>query len=115
MNFISTRGICKDEVSSAYAIKTGLAPDGGLYMPTDIPSLEVGELRELSKMTYPERAARIIGKFLTDYTEDELLEDALDLARNFAGGGEITLLHRIDFMYHCLTHYLRPVPPSRPA
>ncbi|MBQ8290322.1 MAG: threonine synthase [Clostridia bacterium] len=77
MNFISTRGICKDEVSSAYAIKTGLAPDGGLYMPTDIPALEVGELRELSKMTYPERAARIIGKFLTDYTEDELLEDAL--------------------------------------
>ncbi len=76
MNFISTRGICKEEVSAAYAIKTGLAPDGGLYMPKSIPTLAEGELRALADMSYPERAAKIIGKFLSDYTEDELLIDA---------------------------------------
>ena len=96
MNFISTRGICKDEVSSAYAIKTGLAPDGGLYMPTDIPALEVGELRELSKMTYPERAARIIGKFLTDYTEDELLEDAREAYSGDKFGAHPAPVSKVD-------------------
>ncbi len=76
MKFVSTRGISKESVSAAYAIKTGLAPDGGLYMPTEIPKLKDGELDQIAAMSYPERAARIIGKFLTDYTEDELLSDA---------------------------------------
>ncbi len=76
MNFISTRGVFSGEVSAAYAIKSGLAPDGGLYMPTNIPALNEGELKSLIDLTYPERAAKIIGKFLTDYTEDELLCDA---------------------------------------
>ena len=75
MNYVSTRGAA-ERVSSAYAIKTGLAADGGLYMPESIPTLTDGELRTLAELSYPERAARILAKFLTDYTYDELLEDA---------------------------------------
>ena len=74
MNYISTRGIDKEKVSSAYAIKTGLAADGGLYMPESIPALAGGELAKLMTMSYNERAAHIIGKFLTDYTYEELLK-----------------------------------------
>ena len=76
MNYVSTRGIIKESVSSAYAIKTGLAKDGGLFMPESIPSFEKDELSILMKESYPERAARILAKFLTDYTYDELLADA---------------------------------------
>ena len=76
MNYISTRGIAKDGVSSAYAIKTGLASDGGLFMPEVIPELSKSELSALMRDTYPVRAAKILGKFLTDYTYEELLEDA---------------------------------------
>lgn len=76
MNFVSTRGGENKSVSAAYAIKTGLASDGGLYMPEKIPSLSSSEIKELIILSYPERAAKIIGKFLTDYTYDELLEDA---------------------------------------
>ena len=76
MNYVSTRGIIKEEVSSAYAIKTGLAKDGGLYMPESIPAIDSSELAELMNCTYPERAAKILSKFLTDYTYEELLEDA---------------------------------------
>ena len=76
MNFISTRGIYREEVSAAEAIKRGLAPDGGLFMPKSIPALADGELKKIIDMPYTERAAYIIGKFLTDYTYEELLADA---------------------------------------
>ena len=76
MNYISTRGGDNKGVSSAYAIKTGLASDGGLYMPKSIPSLKEGEICDLIPLSYEERAAKILSKFLTDYTYEELLEDA---------------------------------------
>ncbi len=77
MKYVSTRGIIKERVDSAYAIRTGLSKDGGLFMPEAIPTLDEAELRIMMKESYPERAARILSKFLTDYTEDELLFDAM--------------------------------------
>ena len=76
MKFISTRAKNPTEVTSAYAIKRGLAEDGGLYMPNSIPKLTADEIEELAKCSYPERAAEILSKFLTDYGYDELLLDA---------------------------------------
>ena len=76
MKYVSTRGASKEGVSSAYAIKTGLASDGGLFMPESIPTLTTEELSLLTSDSYPVRAAKILSKFLTDYTYDELLADA---------------------------------------
>ena len=75
MNYISTRG-GGIPVTSAYAIKTGLAEDGGLFMPESIPSLTEEDILSLAKLEYTERAAKILSMFLTDYTYEELLEDA---------------------------------------
>ena len=47
MNYTSTRGISTECEASAYAIKTGLAKDGGLFMPETIPSLDKREIEEL--------------------------------------------------------------------
>ena len=74
MNYISTRG-ASAPVSSAEAIKKGLAPDGGLYMPETLPRFEKGMLDELRKMSYPERAAKILSLFLTDYDPKRLAAD----------------------------------------
>ena len=76
MKYISTRGAEAEGVSSAYAIKTGLASDGGLYMPREIPQIDLEYIKELSNLSYPERAAKILSLFLTDYTYEELLDDA---------------------------------------
>ena len=46
MKFISTRGN-KERFDAAYAIKTGLASDGGLFMPEGIPAITKDELSEL--------------------------------------------------------------------
>ncbi len=76
MKYISTRGQDNFGVSSAYAIKTGLASDKGLYMPEHIPSISLDEVAELIPASYPERAAKILAKYLEDFEYSELLEDA---------------------------------------
>ena len=76
MKYISTRGEYQGRLSAAEAILHGLADDGGLFMPEELPMLERSDFDALSGMDYAERAAYIIGKFLTDYTYDELLSDA---------------------------------------
>ncbi len=76
MKYISTRGKDNAGVSGAYAIKSGLASDGGLYMPEYIPRLSLSDIERISHLRYPERAAEVLSLYLTDYTYGELLEDA---------------------------------------
>ena len=75
MLYKSTRSTAEASLTSAEVIKEGLAPDGGLYVPESIPTLTLPEIELLSKQSYPERAADILARFLTDYTHEELSED----------------------------------------
>ena len=59
------------EVTASQAVLKGLADDGGLFVPTTIPTLDT-PLEELAKMSYQEVAYIVMSKFLTDYTEEEL-------------------------------------------
>ena len=76
MNYISTRGYKEENVTAAEAIKRGLAPDGGLYMPECMPKFEADFIKSLLPLSYQERAARVLSAFLTDYSAEELAEDA---------------------------------------
>ena len=56
---------CKSpEVSFREALLKGLAPDGGLYMPSYIPKLTCNELEALSEMNYPSLATELLGKLV---------------------------------------------------
>ncbi len=88
MFYKSTRSTQKAAASSAQIIKQGLAEDGGLFVPESIPTLSTDEIKALCKDSYPVRAAKILSKFLTDYTYEELLADctaAYD-EKSFVGG-----------------------------
>jgi threonine synthase len=77
MKFISTRDIKGDtRVSPAFAIKQGLAPDGGLYVPEYIPTIDKDFVTALIDLSYPEKAEKILSLFLDDFTSEELLEYA---------------------------------------
>ena len=73
MNYTSTRDNSV-KVSAAYAIATGISPDGGLYVPEAIPALTHEELLAAAKTDYRDRAVSVLGKYLTDFTEEELRE-----------------------------------------
>ncbi len=66
----STRGD-DGAFSSAEAILKGIADDGGLFVPTSIPTPDF-TLQELKNLDYRELAYRVMRCFLTDFTEDEL-------------------------------------------
>ena len=72
MYFISTRG-GKERVSGASAIVQGLAKNGGLFVPEKFPQITAEELDGMLTMSYAERAAEILHKYLDDYDKKGLL------------------------------------------
>ena len=70
MRYISTRGEQK-ELTGAQAIIQGIAPDKGLYVPKEIPTLPF-KPEEMTGKTYQEIAYRIISTFFDDYTAEEM-------------------------------------------
>ena len=79
MRYVSTRGNAPvlpfDE-----AMLTGLARDGGLYVPEIIPTIAAQEIAALEGLPYEEAARRIVTPFLGEsFTRDELTR-ALDRA-----------------------------------
>lgn len=68
--YASTRD-AQEKVTASQAILRGLANDGGLFVPTEIPKLNV-PMEQLAKMSYQETAYEVMKLFLTDFTEDEL-------------------------------------------
>lgn len=66
----STRGT-SGTVTASQAILKGLSEDGGLYVPTRIPALDI-PVEELADMSYQEVAYQVMSRFFTDFTEEEL-------------------------------------------
>ena len=66
----STRGN-GETVTASQAILQGLSPDGGLFVPTQIPKF-TKSLRELSQLSYQELAYQVMSSFLTDLTPEEI-------------------------------------------
>jgi len=64
MRFISTRGQ-GEPVTFSEAVATGLAPDGGLYLPEELPDLS-GRLDEFAKLDYPELCLRFFELFVDE-------------------------------------------------
>ena len=53
------------------AILKGICPDGGLFIPEEMPVMEKS-IEELAKMDYRNLAYEVMSLFFTDFTEDEL-------------------------------------------
>lgn len=57
--------------TASQAILAGIAPDGGLFVPSTIPALSL-DLAELPEKSYEEIAYAVLKEYLTDFTEAEL-------------------------------------------
>lgn len=69
--------------SWADAVLRGLAPDGGLYVPTEIPSLSQRELQDLAKLPFPDLAFQIARRFLSEEVTDTDLQQICKSAFTF--------------------------------
>ena len=85
MRFVSTSAKTAGTVPLERALLQGLAPDGGLYLPTVLPRLPVHFLESLKGLPFPEIAFRIAQHFILpiDLAEEEL-EDLCYKVFNFS-------------------------------
>ena len=79
MKYISTRGAAP-ALSFEEAMLTGLALDGGLYVPAQIPKLSNTEILSLRGLRYQDIAFRIIKPFVGDAFDDDALIEIIEKA-----------------------------------
>ncbi len=71
MGYISTRGGI-EPVSFSDAVMMGLATDGGLILPQEIPKIEPSTLNRWRGLSYPELAFEVMRLFVDDIPHDHL-------------------------------------------
>jgi threonine synthase len=95
MRYCSTRGEAPvlgfDDV-----LLTGLAPDGGLYLPEVWPHFSAADLQDMAGLPYPELAARIMRPFVVGSAAAERFD--LLVAEAYAGfeHAAVTPLRQLD-------------------
>jgi threonine synthase len=95
MHYYSTRNR-NNPVNFAEAALSGLAPDGGLFVPQEIPRYPQAALSSLGTMDYPDIAFETIKPYVQGEIPDQTLEDIVRSAYTFdaplAGVGDRLVL-----------------------
>jgi threonine synthase len=96
MRYVSTRDGSVDRRFSEVLME-GLAPDGGLYVPTAYPKVDDAALRRWRGLSYAELAFEILSLYIDDVPADELRDIA---ARTYTpetfGSEQIVPLRKLD-------------------
>ncbi|MFU8882437.1 MAG: threonine synthase [Rhodobacterales bacterium] len=107
MQYISTRGTAP-VLNFEQAMLSGLARDGGLYLPQSIPTLAAADIRALAGLSYEEAAFRIMRPFIGDTFTDAAFEGIIE--RAYAGFGHAARapLVQLDSNHHLLELFHGP-------
>ncbi len=84
MRYVSTRGQAP-ALTFEEAMLTGLAHDGGLYVPAEVPVMGAAEISALAGLSYEEAAFRVMRPFIGESLADETLQRLV--ARAYRGFG----------------------------
>ena len=95
MRYKSTRGNCP-EVSFSEVLLGGLAPDGGLYMPTDFPFFSQEEIHSWSELKFYEIAAKVLYPFVEEEIEEIVFEKLVKEAYSSFDTEDVVALQPIE-------------------
>ncbi len=99
MNYISTRGEGSAQ-SFEQVLLTGLAPDGGLYVPAELPRIAPETMKSWAKLDYPDLALEIIRPFVAGAIPDNDLAKILRESYSGFDHPEVApLIHLKDNQY----------------
>ena len=84
MRYISTRG-ASDALTFEQAMMTGLARDGGLYVPEEVPTLTHAQIADMAGKSYEEVAFKVMRPFIGDTFTDAEFKGLITKA--YAGFG----------------------------
>ena len=77
MKYISTRGQAP-ALNFEQVLLTGLAADGGLYVPQSLPTFSAAEIASMAELDYPQLAEKIITPFVGDCIPQADLKSILE-------------------------------------
>ncbi len=97
MQYLSTRGGAAPKRFTEILLE-GLAADGGLYVPAQLPQIPLGELRSLE---YPQLAYAILSRFMDDVPDLRDIVERTYSAKRF-GSVDVTPLRTLEPGLHLL-------------
>ena len=95
MRYISTRGAAPT-LDFAEVTLTGLASDGGLYLPERWPEFSSAEIAAMRGLPYAELAARVMQPFVGDSLSPERLRELCEQAYGRFAHAAVTPLVQLD-------------------
>lgn len=109
MTYISTRGNAP-ELSFEDVLLTGLATDGGLYVPKEIPQFTQAEIESWRGLPYTELAHKVIYPFVEGCVESDALKGMIEAVYNNDNFGHkaIAPLQQIDHNEYVLELFNGP-------
>ncbi|MFY0679298.1 MAG: threonine synthase [Thalassovita sp.] len=107
MKYISTRGQAP-VLSFEEAMLTGLARDGGLYVPESIPTLSADEIADLAGKSYEDVAYRIMRPFIGDTFSDDEFREIIAKAYDGFGHDARAPLVQLDSNHYLLELFHGP-------
>ena len=107
MEYISTRGSAP-ALDFAGATLTGLASDGGLYLPREWPQFTPDEIAAMAGLPYAELAARIMQPFVGDSLTPERLRELTRAAYSRFAHAAVTPLKQLDEQHWLLELFHGP-------
>ena len=81
--------------SSKFAIRKGIAPDGGLFVSDDLGSAKL-DVNDLAGKSYVELARDVMGLLLPDYTADEIAACVDEAYSSTFASDEVTPVRALD-------------------
>jgi len=95
MDYVSTRGAAP-ALDFEQVTLTGLAADGGLYVPREWPRFSPEEIARLAGLPYAELAARVMQPFVGDSLTAERLRELCERAYGRFAHPAVTPLRQLD-------------------
>ena len=95
MKYQSTRDTAV-RVEASEAIARGISAEGGLFVPTEMPAVSLAEIEAMTKEGYVARANRVLSRFLTDFSAEELHQCTANAYADRFEDPAIAPLHHLD-------------------
>ena len=107
MRYISTRGNAP-VLSFEEAVLTGLARDGGLYVPETIPQMSAEDIKALRGLSYEEVAFKVMRPFIGDTFTDAEFKEIIAKAYSTFGHDARAPLVQLDSNHYLLELFHGP-------
>jgi len=107
MKYISTRGNAP-ELTFEDVLLTGLATDGGLYVPKEVPQFSLEEIESWRDLPYTELAHKVIYPFVEGCVDSAALQKMLNEVYSGFGHKAVAPLQQIDHNEYVLELFHGP-------